>query len=266
VYALALLVTPVLHGLSFPPFGFAALAWIAFVPWFAALRSPDPSPRSRSRRSPTFAGSTVVASWLPRAVANYYGQPFALGVAFFVAVWAVTVAPFVLAFTVAYRRSPRRASWTLPLLAGAAWAATELCRVELLVGNPFGLLGYSQAAVLPLVQVADVTGIYGVSFVLAAVNAALAEVWIAGRRALRRSRRRRGRSPRRARLRRRASRAGAGGERAAGARRGRAGEPRPRRAVAPRALRQEPRTPTPRSRARRSASPAPRSSSGRRAR
>jgi len=184
LYGLALLVTPVLHGASFPPFGLAALAWIAFVPWFAAIRVAGPVAALAITSFTTFAGSTVVASWLPRAVANYYGQPFALGVAFFVAVWAVTVAPFVLAFTVAYRVLARRASWTLPLLAGAAWAATELCRVELLVGNPFGLLGYSQASALPLVQVADVTGIYGVSFVLAAVNAALADVWIAGRRAL----------------------------------------------------------------------------------
>lgn len=183
-YALALAVTPVLHGLSFPPFGHAVLAWIAFVPWFAAIRLAGPVAALAITSFTTFAGSTVVASWLPRAVANYYGQPFALGVAFFVGVWAVTVAPFVLAFTLAYRALARRASWTVPLLAGAAWAATELCRVELLVGNPFGLLGYSQAAVLPLVQVADVTGIYGVSFVLAAMNAALAELWIVGRRAL----------------------------------------------------------------------------------
>ena len=184
VYALALLVTPVLHGLSFPPFGLAALAWIAFVPWFAAIRLAGPVAALAITSFTTFAGSTVVASWLPRAVANYYGQPFAVGVALFVGVWAVTVAPFVLAFTVAYRALGRRGPVVLPLLAGAAWAATELCRVELLVGNPFGLLGYSQSAVLPVVQVADVTGVYGVSFVLAAVNAALAELWIGGRRAL----------------------------------------------------------------------------------
>jgi apolipoprotein N-acyltransferase len=128
----------VLHGLSFPPTGLALLAWIAFVPWFAAIRLAGPGTALAITSFTTFAGSTVVASWLPRAVANYYGQPFALGVAFFVGVWVVTVAPFVLAFTVAYRSLARRAPAVLPLLAGAAWAATELCRVELLVGTRSG--------------------------------------------------------------------------------------------------------------------------------
>jgi apolipoprotein N-acyltransferase len=48
----------------------------------------------------------------------------------------------------------------------------------LLTGNPWILLGYSQFGVAPLVQIADVTGVYGVSFVLAAVNAALAEACV----------------------------------------------------------------------------------------
>jgi apolipoprotein N-acyltransferase len=41
-------------------------------------------------------------------------------------------------------------------------------------GFPWGLLGYSQYSVLPVIQIAEVTGVYGVSFVVVAVNAALA--------------------------------------------------------------------------------------------
>jgi apolipoprotein N-acyltransferase len=37
-YGLALLVTPVLHGLAFPPWSLWWLAWVAFVPWFVAIR------------------------------------------------------------------------------------------------------------------------------------------------------------------------------------------------------------------------------------
>ena len=46
------------------------------------------------------------------------------------------------------------------------------------VGNPWALLGYSQTAVPLLVQTADLAGVYGVSFVVAAVNAALAAWWV----------------------------------------------------------------------------------------
>jgi apolipoprotein N-acyltransferase len=65
------------------------------------------------------------------------------------------------------------------LLAGAAWAGAELARARLLAGDPFGLFGYSQVPVAHMVQIADVTGVYGISFVLAAVNVALAELWLA---------------------------------------------------------------------------------------
>ena len=48
-----------------------------------------------------------------------------------------------------------------------------------LEGNPWGTMGYTQARVLPMVQIAEWTGVYGVSFVLVAMNAALADVVVA---------------------------------------------------------------------------------------
>src|SRR5439155_525121 len=63
----------------------------------------------------------------------------------------------------------------------AAWVAAEFGRVQLLTGNPWALAGYSQVGMTPLVQVADVTGVYGVTFTLLAVNGALAELWLARR-------------------------------------------------------------------------------------
>ena len=78
---------------------------------------------------------------------------------------------------------PIRSTAATPLLVGAAWAAAELARGRLLngtltyVGNsPWATLGYSQAGWPAILQIASLTGVYGVSFVLAAVNAALAEV------------------------------------------------------------------------------------------
>jgi apolipoprotein N-acyltransferase len=47
----------------------------------------------------------------------------------------------------------------------------------LLGGNPWVLWGYSQAAWSPITQVAELTSVYGISFVLAAANLALAEAW-----------------------------------------------------------------------------------------
>ena len=54
------------------------------------------------------------------------------------------------------------------------WAATELGRTHLLTGFPWVLLGYSQARVLPIAQLASLFGVYGVSMLVVAVNVALA--------------------------------------------------------------------------------------------
>jgi apolipoprotein N-acyltransferase len=56
------------------------------------------------------------------------------------------------------------------------WVSQEYLRGELFGGFPWDLCGYSQAARLPLLQIADITGVYGVSFLVIAVNGALWEM------------------------------------------------------------------------------------------
>ncbi|HWH68062.1 MAG TPA: apolipoprotein N-acyltransferase, partial [Candidatus Sulfotelmatobacter sp.] len=61
-------------------------------------------------------------------------------------------------------------SWwqrTLWALAGAAvWVALEMIVARLFGGFPWNLLGASQYQMVPLIQIASVTGIYGVSFLV----------------------------------------------------------------------------------------------------
>lgn len=56
------------------------------------------------------------------------------------------------------------------------WVATELGRTYVLTGFPWVLLGYSQADVLPIAQLASVLGVYGVSGLVAGVSAAAATI------------------------------------------------------------------------------------------
>jgi apolipoprotein N-acyltransferase len=57
-----------------------------------------------------------------------------------------------------------RVLWAL--CGAAAWVALEMVRARFLGGFPWDLLGESQFRMIPLLQIASVTGIYGVSFVL----------------------------------------------------------------------------------------------------
>jgi apolipoprotein N-acyltransferase len=59
-----------------------------------------------------------------------------------------------------------------------AWIALEYLRGHLMSGFAWYYLGHSQHDFLPLIQVADVAGAYGVSFAVAAVNAVLFELLV----------------------------------------------------------------------------------------
>ena len=70
------------------------------------------------------------------------------------------------------RRARRRARALF--FAPAAWVATEFVRGYLFGGFPWVPLGNSQVTVLPVAQLASVLGVYGLSALVAFVNAALA--------------------------------------------------------------------------------------------
>jgi apolipoprotein N-acyltransferase len=125
----------------------------------------------------TVVASAMTTGWFPVAVAGYYKQSLLVGVALFLGVTTFTAALHYAAFAAAYRGLVGLGVGHV-LLAGAAWAAADLARVEL-TGDPWAIFGYSQAGVLPIVQIADLTGVYGIAFLLVTVNAALAELWLA---------------------------------------------------------------------------------------
>jgi apolipoprotein N-acyltransferase len=176
--ALALTVlSGALYGLAFPPVGWWPVAWIALVPFPAAVAAGTARRAAGLGVLLGIAASYGVGTWMPAAVVSYYEQPLAVGIAILLAcaLWQASW-QFAL-FALAWRRLARAPrAWT-PFAAGAAWVAAEVARGHVPFGNPWALLGYSQTAAPLLIQTADVAGIYGIGFVLAAGNAALALAW-----------------------------------------------------------------------------------------
>jgi apolipoprotein N-acyltransferase len=72
---------------------------------------------------------------------------------------------------------PNHTSWSGRLLwsltGAAAWVALEMVRVRLFTGFPWNPLGASQYQLIPLIQIASVTGVYGISFLVAWVSLSL---------------------------------------------------------------------------------------------
>lgn len=164
---------------AFPKVGLHALAWVALVPVFVAAG------RASLRRAwwlgvafgVTYRAGTLY--WLVYAMTTFGGLPPALAVAAAAAVvgyLAVYQGLFAMAVS---RLAPARAA--TPLLAAAAWTGLELVQTHLLSGFPWALLGYAPGGSPALIQVAELTGVYGLSFVVVAVNGALADLMRSGR-------------------------------------------------------------------------------------
>ncbi len=70
---------------------------------------------------------------------------------------------------------------TALILCPALWASLEYLRGILLTGFPWMLLAHSQYRILPIIQMADITGVTGISALLVLGNTAAAVIWSAFR-------------------------------------------------------------------------------------
>lgn len=148
---------------------------MAVIRPFRVARAGAPPPYRRAFALGLLAGVVHFAGalyWLVDVMVLYGGLslPVALGAAaLLVAYLAVYPALFAATLAVLYRRFGTRGLLAAP----AVWVTTELGRATLLTGFPWALVGASQATWLPIAQLASVTGIYGLSALLACGNVAL---------------------------------------------------------------------------------------------
>lgn len=148
----------VLLILSFPKFNFWLLAWFALVPFFYALDGVDQ--KSAFKRGFFWGLLFLAVSWY------WIGYVTIVGLFLLVAYFAL----FFGFFAMLYRAfSAFRITGRL-LAIPAAWVALEFVRGHLFSGFEWVSLGHSQYTVLPVIQIADVTGQYGVSFLIVMVN------------------------------------------------------------------------------------------------
>jgi apolipoprotein N-acyltransferase len=166
-------ISGVLLALSFPKYGHPAVAWIALAPLLVAITG---APVRRAFFLGLLAGFIYFAGtlyWITHVMAVYGDLPWWLAVIVNIALIAyLALFPAVFAFVarqIVIRHGRGALMWS-PLV----WVVTELGRTYIFTGFPWVLLGYSQASVAPIAQFASIVGVYGVSTLVAAVNAALA--------------------------------------------------------------------------------------------
>ena len=176
------LLSGVLLYLSFPNFGHSAFAWLALLPLLVTTAHAS-SALQAFRRGLLTGGVHFVGTiyWIPRVMQEFGGLPTAVS-------WGVHLllvgylALFPALFAVAIWMLVRRFGAAAVLAAPAVWVTSELGRIHLFTGFPWELLGYSQASVLWVAQLASVVGVLGVSALVASVSGALAYLVLTGRR------------------------------------------------------------------------------------
>lgn len=159
--------------LSLPPFDAAPLAWVGLVPLLWALRGVRPRTAAGLGFVAGLVAELAELSWIPTPLVVYGNLPYALGLLALVSL-AAYLALYVAAFAAGMAWLQARQDGAEVPGGPLLWVALEYGRTYLLSGFPWLLLGYSQYQVLPVLQIADVTGIYGVSGLLVLVNVLLA--------------------------------------------------------------------------------------------
>ncbi len=156
-----------LLSVIFPPANGWPLAYICLVPWLVAVTSAR-------RRAWMFFTSYLMglAFWIFNA---FWLSPITPPGWIALSMYLAAYFPLV-AWVVRYMIDHRRGSVALVL--PFAWVGTEWLRARVITGFPWFFLGHSQHPVLTMIQISDLVGAYGVSFVVAVVNGWIVDMMI----------------------------------------------------------------------------------------
>jgi apolipoprotein N-acyltransferase len=164
----AALATAALLFACYFPLDCGWLAWVALVPLLTLVRG---SGSGRRIFFIAWAGGLAffvpVLQWMRVADPAMYATWLTL---------AVYCALYVPAGVLLLRFLDRRTRLPLVVTVPAVWVALEFLRSHLATGFSWYLLGHTQHDFLPVIQVADLGGVYTVTGIVAAVNALLFEV------------------------------------------------------------------------------------------
>lgn len=161
----------ILIALSFPNPGLAFLAWIALIPLLVAMEESTPREAFRIGLTCGITAYAGILYWLNIVFTQYGHLPWAVSIPAYLLL-VLWLALFYALSTFITRLGELvgiKAAFTLPV----AWIAFDFIRSFLFSGFAWAMLGHSQFRTLPLIQIADLAGVYGITLLIVLANVVL---------------------------------------------------------------------------------------------
>lgn len=153
---------------SFTPVDFGPLGWVCLIPLLLLVRIPR---KTRLMYTATYCGGLLFTvptlQWMRLGDPSMYVAWIAL---------AVYLAMYFPLFVYLTRSAVHRFGVPLPAAAPVMWVGLEYMRAYLLTGFSWYYIGHTQYRWTELIQISDITGAYGVSFVVVMLAACFADL------------------------------------------------------------------------------------------
>ncbi len=157
--------------MAFPKAGLFWLAFTALIPFLFAIK--DTTPKQSAFYGIIFGlfHFFSLLSWMIFTLNTYGFLPVWLCIPIlFLLAFYLSLYPAAFAFIIVrFCKNRFIISITAPVL----WVILEYIRAHALTGFPWEITGYSQYQFLHLIQIADSTGVYGISFLIISINTTL---------------------------------------------------------------------------------------------
>ncbi|MDY6853938.1 MAG: apolipoprotein N-acyltransferase [Thermodesulfobacteriota bacterium] len=158
--------------IAFPRFNLEFVAWFALIPLFYAIHGKNIYQSFYLGTITGFVFFLGVINWVFIAVSRYGNLSYIFSIAVLILLVSY-LSLFIGAFSFLVRFVQKRHGLKEFATAPFIWVSIEYLRSFFLTGFPWESLGYSQYLCLPLIQISDITGVYGISFLIVLVNALL---------------------------------------------------------------------------------------------
>jgi len=163
--------------LSYAPFDLFFLAWIAFLPLFLFLYKTNDYKK-------VFIGGFIFGFfyflgnvyWIYHSLYHFGSVPLILSF-FIVGLLTLYLALYPCLFSLIYKNLLKN-NIPASLYAPFIWICLEVLRSYLFTGFPWALIGYTQYKFLLIAQISEITGIYGVSYLVVLFNCAVFDLLI----------------------------------------------------------------------------------------